>query len=110
MISLRKAMESHGQEAFEATLSSYRAALVSMGESAVRACPLAGEDLQASLLSLHEKLTLNAGPTQMAETSRQLEKHLHDWSERAAAAYEAKAEDTFCFRQRSPASLVSISF
>lgn len=93
MISLRKAIETHSEEAFESTLDSYRAVLVAVGSAGVRACPSAGEGLQAGLLALHERLTSNAEPSLIADTKRQVEAQLQAWGEQAAQLNREKTNE-----------------
>ena len=92
MISLRKAIDTHTEEAFESTLESYRAVLVAMGNAGARACPSAGKELQERLLALHARLTNEAVPKEIAETKKQAEAQLHKWGEDAAQFNQEKTD------------------
>jgi diguanylate cyclase (GGDEF)-like protein len=93
MISLRKAMETQVEEAFQSTLGSYRAALVAIGNAGVRACPPAGEHLQQSLLALQQQLTSEAPPELVVETEQRLEAELQTWGDEAARYYQEKTDE-----------------
>lgn len=93
MISLRRAMDTDLEDAFQLTLESYRAALVATGNAGALACPSAGEHLQQNLLALHESLTSEAAPTLMADTHTQVEAHLHTWGQHAARFYDEKTNE-----------------
>ena len=92
MISLRKAMETQVEEAFQTTLESYRAALVAIGKAGARAFPQAGEHLEQSLLALHQRLTSEAPPSLVLEIEEHLEAELQTWGDEAARFYQATSE------------------
>jgi diguanylate cyclase (GGDEF)-like protein len=93
MISLRKAMDAQAEEAFHSTLETYRAALLAMADAGSRACPSAGDQLQHSLLVLHQRLTADATPGLVSETEQRLEAELRAWSDGAAQFYQDKTND-----------------
>jgi diguanylate cyclase (GGDEF)-like protein len=84
MISLKKYIESDGEEVLKAALSSYRQALEAMGNSGFRACPAMGGGLRQSLLSLQQALEGNATPRLLQETEQKVTAELEQWGSSAA--------------------------
>ena len=103
MISLKKYLdmepgaprqpEPDWNELGSAVLEAYRAALLTMGKSGVRACPAVGSDLQHSLASLEAGLAENVTPSRVKETEEQVEKNLQQWGGRSAEYFKAKANE-----------------
>jgi len=93
MISLRKASEAQLQDAFEATLQAYRAALRTMGEAGARAFPIRGEQLLQNLLALRQHLNPQSGPDDVRETGKRLETELGAWSDHASRFYQEKTNE-----------------
>jgi len=93
MISLRKAMETQIEEAFQSALDSYRAALMAIGKASVRACPPVGERLQRALLVLHQRLLSEAPPNLVLETEERLELELQTWGDEVARFYQEKTTE-----------------
>jgi diguanylate cyclase (GGDEF)-like protein len=93
VISLRKAMDAQVEDVLASTLSSYQAALTAVGDAGVKACPPAGEDLKASLLSLRERLRGDATPMLVTETQQSMEAALQSWAERAEQYHRDKTQE-----------------
>jgi diguanylate cyclase (GGDEF)-like protein len=103
VISLKKYLDMEHQKPAEAppdpsevlktTLGSYRAALLAMGTSSVRACPPVGSELQRLLADLERGLTGRVTPASIRETEEKVEEHLEEWGESSAEYLKAKAND-----------------
>jgi diguanylate cyclase (GGDEF)-like protein len=77
----------------EASVESYRRTLRCMGESAGRACPPVGTDLQQGLLQLANKLGKEASPELLLETGNQASHQLEQWSGRAVEYFGARTAE-----------------
>lgn len=93
MISLRRAMEAHLQDALASTLRVYRAALGLIGDVAARAFPASGEPFRQSLAALQQRLTQDPTPELVDETGRALEAELNAWGDQAATFYKEKTTE-----------------
>ncbi len=93
MISLRKASEAQLQDAFEATLQAYRAALRTMGEAGARAFPIRGEQLLENLLALRQHLNPQSGPDDVRDAGKRLDTELGAWSDHASRFYQEKTNE-----------------
>ena len=91
VISIKKYMERNDAERFEATLASYRSALIAMGESGVRACPPVGLALRQNLLSLQAALSAESTPGGCQETELKVESELSKWGCGAADYFKQRA-------------------
>lgn len=91
MISLRKSMDAQLDELIQSTLESYRAALASMGDAGIKACPQAGDDLRQSLLQLNQHLIADAAV--VAKTQKRVEEELRAWGDRAERFYDEKSDE-----------------
>ena len=80
-------------ELLSAALESYRAALLAMGKSGIRACPAIGSDLQRGLAGLEKRLSTEVTPAGVRATEKHAEEQLHQWGERTAEYFKAKAND-----------------
>ena len=81
------------EQAFAATLDSYRAALRALGDAGAQACPPAADGLKQSLQNLTQRLSRDAAPGLIVETEQRLEVELKTWGEQAAQCYQAKADE-----------------
>jgi diguanylate cyclase (GGDEF)-like protein len=93
MISLRKASEAQLQDAFEATLQAYRAALRAIADAGARAFPLAGDQLRENLLALRQHLNPQSDSKVVTETGEHLETELGAWSDQASRFYQEKTNE-----------------
>jgi diguanylate cyclase (GGDEF)-like protein len=84
MISLKKYIESDGEELLKAALSSYRQALEAFGNCGFRACPAMGGGLRQSLLSLQQALESDATARLLQETEQKVTAELDQWGTSAA--------------------------
>ena len=85
--------KSDPNELLTALLTAYRSALMSMGESGVRACPAVGSELQQSLTGLESRLSGELNPTLMKETDQQVQEELQQWGGRTEDYFKAKMND-----------------
>jgi diguanylate cyclase (GGDEF)-like protein len=76
-----------------AALASYRAALLSMGNNSVRACPAVALDLQKRLAELERGISGSATSTLIGETQQKVEEQLEEWGESSAEYFKTKAND-----------------
>lgn len=93
MISIKKYIERNSEKRFEATLASYRAALIAMGESGVQACPPVGLGLRQSLLSLQAALSAESTSQGFQETGQKVESELCKWDSGAANYFKKRADE-----------------
>jgi len=93
MISLRKAMETQAEDAFHATLETYKAALLAIAEAGMRACPSVGERLQQNVMTLRQRLVADPTPRLVTETEQHLEAELRTWSDDSSQFYLEKTND-----------------
>ncbi len=103
MISLKKyldmeqekptSLNPHPSDALSVTVNSYRATLLAMGTSSVRACPLVGLELQIGLIELESGLSSAITPISMDVTQKKVEELLYEWGERSDEYLKAKAAD-----------------
>jgi|SRR5271165_2015079 len=103
MISLKKYLDTDaGQpyisepdpsELLAAALKSYRSALLAMGKSGARACPVVGSDLRQNLARLESRLSCDLTPFLVQETETQVEEHLQKWGSHTEEYFKAKAND-----------------
>jgi diguanylate cyclase (GGDEF)-like protein len=80
-------------ELLSAALESYRSALLAMGKSGIRACSAIGSDLQRGLAGLEKRLSAEITPSVVRATEKHAEEQLHQWGERTAEYFKAKAND-----------------
>jgi len=80
-------------ELLSAALESYRSALLAMGKSGIRACPAIGSELQRGLAGLEKRLSAEITPATVRATEKHAEEQLHQWGERTAEYFKAKAND-----------------
>jgi hypothetical protein len=78
---------------FLVVLESYRAVLLAMGNSGVRACPASGSDLQHALASLERPLFAKLTVPLIKETEGQVEERLRQWGECTAEYFKTKADE-----------------
>jgi diguanylate cyclase (GGDEF)-like protein len=78
---------------FLIVLESYRAVLLAMGNSGVRACPASGSDLQHALASLERPLFAKLTVPLLKETETQVEERLRQWRECTAEYFQSKANE-----------------
>jgi diguanylate cyclase (GGDEF)-like protein len=93
MISLRKAMEAHGDELLQCALESYGSSLAATAEAGALAYPPEGESLKASLLNLSLRLNVEASAPTVAETGKAVNGELQAWGERASGFYQQKLDE-----------------
>ena len=101
MISLKKYLDMEQPQSctpdpcqlLQVTLESYRVALQSMGESAARACPAVGSDLQRLLMALVDRLVSDVTAVLLVETGNQASEHLQQWGDRSAEYYKARTAE-----------------
>jgi diguanylate cyclase (GGDEF)-like protein len=105
LISLKKYLDmDHGKvpsgeaevkpgELMAATLASYRAVLLAMGTSGLRACAPVGSDLQRHLVELERSISKTVTPASIRDTEEKVEEHLEEWGESSAEYLKAKAND-----------------
>ena len=80
-------------ELLPAVLNAYRSALLTMGQSGVRAYPAVGSDLQQHLISLVSLLSHDLTPSLVQETEEQVEEQLRRWGGHTEEYFKAKAND-----------------
>jgi diguanylate cyclase (GGDEF)-like protein len=93
MISLKRAMEEQVTALLATLLESFKAALLTIGESGARACPPVAQDLTGTLARLQEQLSSSSSPSQVKETGTLCEGELKAWSARASGYYRRKTEE-----------------
>jgi diguanylate cyclase len=81
-------MEQDAEQLLRTALDSYHAALDTVGEAAVQACPAAGEDLQSGLSKLSAALTKPLSQGEIAETTQAIQKELKSWAEQASRLFQ----------------------
>jgi diguanylate cyclase (GGDEF)-like protein len=86
-------MEQDAELLLRATLNSYHAALNTVGEAAARACPPAGEGLQAALLKLSAALSKPVSQSEVADITQSVQDELKSWAENASKLFEQRASD-----------------
>ena len=91
-IKLREQSDPELDELLPAALTAYRSALLAMGESAARACPATGSDLQQELESIETRLD-SATPATLKETDQQVTNQLQQWGDRTDEYFKAKVND-----------------
>jgi diguanylate cyclase (GGDEF)-like protein len=74
-------------------INSYRAALLAMGTSSVRACPMVGIELQKRLAELEGELSGSVTPELIASTGKKVEEQLGQWGESSEEYLKQKACD-----------------
>lgn len=74
-------------------LDCYRSALLSMGESGVRACPHLGSVLQQSLTNLDSRFAAAITAPLIAEAEAMVEESLQQWGEGSAQYLKVKASE-----------------
>ncbi len=80
-------------DVLEAVLASYRAMLLAMGTSSVRACAPVGTDLQKHLVELEKSISNTVTPATIRSAEEKVEEHLEEWGESSAEYLKAKAQD-----------------
>lgn len=104
MISIKKYMDLNNSELRDdrpqgpddlaaAMLAAYRAALHSMGNCGLSACPPSGIGLERSLTLLAENLAKTVTPPLIQETEIKVERYLREWGEDTAEYYQRRAGD-----------------
>ena len=96
MISLKKYLDmdlSEENELLSTTLECYRSVLLAMGKSGSRACPGVSSDLPQKLVELSTGLSGDLSPKLMAETEKNVEAGLQQWSDRSSEYFKAKANE-----------------
>ncbi len=101
MISLKKYLDMEPDQSrppetpvsdlFSVILESYRAALLAMGNSGVKACPAVGSDLQHALARLERALFTKLTVPLVKKTQAEVEEHLRQWGGRSAQYFQIKA-------------------
>jgi diguanylate cyclase len=86
-------MEEQAKDLLATLLESFKAALLTIGESGARACPPAAEDLAGTLSRLQEQLSPASSPGQIKEAGTLCEGELKTWSTRASGYYRRKTEE-----------------
>ena len=84
-------MAIQSEEVLKATLESFGATLVAVGEAGSKACPPSGEDFKQSLIELKKHLSPEASPESIAETQHLLEAELQAWGDSASQVYTQKS-------------------
>ena len=90
MISIKKYLDSHGDELLKSALDCYRAALGAMGATGAQACPHLGATLQQSLASLQQRILADLTPVQVLETEAGVELELGKWAQLATEYYRQR--------------------
>lgn len=80
-------------ELLTVTMESYRSVLRAIGESAVRACPAPGRDLEQGLAGLEGRLTNDAAPKVVKQTQAEAESQLQRWGGLTANHLKTKADE-----------------
>ncbi|HVM92373.1 MAG TPA: GGDEF domain-containing protein [Terriglobales bacterium] len=103
MISLKKYLEMNPEAATEksddpekllpATLKAYRSALTAAGNSAARACPPVGSELQQNLTQVDKRLDGALTVPCMQEAEREVAAQLDLWEDRTKKFYEARTNE-----------------
>jgi len=81
------------EELLASMSEAYRAALDTMANSGLQACPATGQDLRRDLSLVAEGLAKATNPVQIHETEGQAEQHLQSWGEQTAKYLEKRASD-----------------
>lgn len=103
MISLKKYLEmeikepriegADPAELFPVCVESYRSVLRAMSESATRACPAVGIDLQTIMSNLVRRLSGDLSATILVESGVEADAQLRQWGDRTAEHFRAKAKE-----------------
>ena len=93
MISLMRAMEEQVKELLTSVVESFKATLLTVGETGARACPPAAQDLAAKLSGLGEQLSSGSSSSQVKETGTLIQGELKSWGARASGYYRQKSEE-----------------
>jgi diguanylate cyclase (GGDEF)-like protein len=80
-------------ELYPSVLTAYRAALLDMGKSSVRACATTGDELQQALVGLETILAGKLNPALVDEVQSNVEKELAKWGDRTSDYFKAKANE-----------------
>jgi diguanylate cyclase (GGDEF)-like protein len=103
MISIKKFLDADKPIAFEqqrdlnglaaVTMEAYRSVLRAIGRSAVQACPLPGQDLEAGLAELEGPLSIDTMPTVVKQTQARVEEQLNRWGSQTEEHLKSKADE-----------------
>lgn len=93
MISLKQSIEEDAEHLLRTTLDSYHAALNTIGEAAVQACPAAGEDLQSALQNLSAALSNPVSEVEVARITYAVQDALKSWAENAFRLFRQSTEE-----------------
>jgi len=78
---------------FSVVLESYRAALLAMGNSGVKACPAVGSDLQHALARLERALFTKLSVPVVQKIEAEVEGKLREWGGSSAEYFQTKANE-----------------
>ncbi len=93
MISLKQSIEDDAEHLLRAALDSYHAALNTVGEAAVQACPAAGEDLQSALQNLSAALANPVSEIEVARITAAVQDALKTWAEHAFRIFQQSTSE-----------------
>ena len=93
MISLKQSIEEDAEHLLRTTLDSYHAALNTVGEAVVQACPAAGESLQSALQSLSAALANPVSEVEVARITQAVQDALKSWAENAFRLFQRSTEE-----------------
>ncbi len=81
------------EELLPIVLECYRAALLTVGDTGVQACPVTGVGLRRRLAEFEEVLGTALSPAQIKETKSGIEEQLQAWGGNTAEYFKAKANE-----------------
>jgi diguanylate cyclase (GGDEF)-like protein len=96
LISLKKYLDLDGSQSDELltiVLEAYRATMVAVGKSGLRACPTVSSDLETKLGQLQSRLSGKVTASLVTKTQQQIEAQLQQWAGATAEYYKGKADE-----------------
>jgi diguanylate cyclase (GGDEF)-like protein len=85
--------ETELDELLAVTIDAYRAALRTIGENAVQACPAPGQALEQGLAKLEVRLSEEVNPKIVKQTQEKVEDQLNKWGRLTAEHLKGKADE-----------------